>query len=145
MDWTIGRGNTQGNQFPLLPEALAVGKEIYKIALRVPWVVLCSPPVSVHRGQRNMAGIEEKSQSAPASPTHAEEKKAKPGAAWKEGETHVLPKNNLPVVFTAFMLCTFLAALDQVRYLPPSRVFSYLTQRSVRQSSRPHCRRSYEN
>ena len=67
-----------------------------------------------------MAGIEDKPQSAPPSPTHAEEKKAKPGAAWKVGETHVLPKNNLPVVFTAFMFCTFLAALDQVRYIPRS-------------------------
>ena len=61
-----------------------------------------------------MASLEEKSQPAPAPPTPTEEKKAKPGAAWKEGETHVLPKNNLPVVFAAFMFCTFLAALDQV-------------------------------
>jgi len=46
-----------------------------------------------------------------------EEKKAKHGAAWKAGETHVLPNNNLPVVFTSFMFCTFLAALDQVSLL----------------------------
>ncbi|KAF9651438.1 MFS general substrate transporter [Thelephora ganbajun] len=60
-----------------------------------------------------MAGSEEHTQSSPIPPAHAEEKKAKPGAAWKEGETHVLPRNNLPIVFTAFMFCTFLAALDQ--------------------------------
>jgi len=70
-----------------------------------------------------MAGTEEKPQSAPASPVHAEEKKAKPGASWKDGETHVLPKNNIPVVFAALMFCTFLAALDQVGYLPSSRTF----------------------
>ncbi|KAH6918375.1 MFS amino acid permease [Coprinopsis sp. MPI-PUGE-AT-0042] len=34
-------------------------------------------------------------------------------AAWKEGETHVLPTNNLTIVFTAFMVTVFLAALDQ--------------------------------
>lgn len=39
--------------------------------------------------------------------------KAKPGSSWKAEETHVLPKNNLPVVFTGLMACTFLAALDQ--------------------------------
>jgi len=72
-----------------------------------------------------MAGTEEKNQSPPASPVHAEEKKAKPGASWKDGETHVLPKNNIPVVFTSFMFCIFLAALDQVGYPPPpsSRIF----------------------
>ncbi|EAU88799.2 membrane transporter [Coprinopsis cinerea okayama7 len=37
-----------------------------------------------------------------------------PKASWKEGETHVLPKNNLPIVFTGFMFCVFLAALDQI-------------------------------
>ena len=60
-----------------------------------------------------MTGAEEKPPLTPSSATHAGEKKAKPGAAWKEGETHVLPKNNLPVVFAGFMFCTFLAALDQ--------------------------------
>ena len=61
-----------------------------------------------------MTGIVEKPQSAPTLPAHPEEKKARPGATWKDGETHVLPKNNLPIVFTSFMFCTFLAALDQV-------------------------------
>ena len=61
-----------------------------------------------------MASTKEQSQSTPAPPAHAEEKKAKPGAAWKDGEIHVLPKNNLTVVFAAFMCCVFLAALDQV-------------------------------
>jgi len=61
-----------------------------------------------------MTGAEEKPQLTLSPLPHAEEKKAKPGAAWKEGETHVLPENNLPVVFAGFMFCTFLAALDQV-------------------------------
>lgn len=43
-----------------------------------------------------------------------EEKKVRPGSTWKDNETHVLPKNNLPIVFTALSLCIFLAALDQV-------------------------------
>jgi len=66
-------------------------------------------PTSVHRGLRNMASHDENPQLA-----LTEGKKAKPGATWKEGETHVLPHNNIPVVFAAFMACTFLAALDQV-------------------------------
>lgn len=40
--------------------------------------------------------------------------KAKPGASWKANEQHVLPKNNIPLVFSGLMLCVFLAALDQV-------------------------------
>ena len=68
-----------------------------------------------------MTGTEEMSQSAPTLPSHPEEKKARPGATWKDGETHVLPKNNLPIVFTSFMFCTFLAALDQVSP-SPSRI-----------------------
>jgi hypothetical protein len=60
-----------------------------------------------------MADTKEQPQTTLAPPPpHAE--KAKPGAAWKDGETHVLPKNNLPIVFTALGFCTFLAALDQV-------------------------------
>ncbi|KAL0577864.1 hypothetical protein V5O48_004100 [Marasmius crinis-equi] len=39
--------------------------------------------------------------------------KAKPGETWKAGETHVLPKNNLTLVFLGFMCCIFLAAIDQ--------------------------------
>ncbi|KAL1721033.1 major facilitator superfamily domain-containing protein [Schizophyllum commune] len=41
------------------------------------------------------------------------EVKEKPGASWRANETHVLPHNNLPVVFAGFMLTIFLAALDQ--------------------------------
>lgn len=43
------------------------------------------------------------------------EKKYKrtPGASWKEDEKHVLPKNNLALVFSGLMATTFLAALDQ--------------------------------
>ncbi|KAI0336510.1 MFS amino acid permease [Cubamyces sp. BRFM 1775] len=41
------------------------------------------------------------------------EKGGKPGQHWKHGEEHVLPKNNIPIVFTGLMCCTFLAALDQ--------------------------------
>ncbi|KAF7294823.1 MFS domain-containing protein [Mycena indigotica] len=43
----------------------------------------------------------------------AKEEKAKPGASWKAGETQTLPKNNLPIVFLALTLTTFLAAMDQ--------------------------------
>ncbi|KAK7054751.1 hypothetical protein VNI00_003214 [Paramarasmius palmivorus] len=39
--------------------------------------------------------------------------KAKPGESWKANEEHVLPKNNLPVVFLGLMCCIFLAAIDQ--------------------------------
>ncbi|KAJ8463511.1 hypothetical protein ONZ51_g10204 [Trametes cubensis] len=46
---------------------------------------------------------------APSDP----EKGGKPGQHWKQGEEHVLPKNNIPIVFTGLMCCTFLAALDQ--------------------------------
>lgn len=63
--------------------------------------------------------------------------KAKPGASWKNDETHVLPKNRLPIVcarnhywekrqlltrplyaqvFFGLMACVFLAAIDQVRH-----------------------------
>ncbi|OCH95564.1 MFS general substrate transporter [Obba rivulosa] len=54
----------------------------------------------------------EKSQPAQPAPVHAEQK-LKPGQAWKQGEEHVLPKNNMPIVFCGLMACTFLAALDQ--------------------------------
>ncbi|KAF9053859.1 MFS general substrate transporter [Hymenopellis radicata] len=40
-------------------------------------------------------------------------RKAKPGESWKSLETHVLPKNNMVVVFIGLMCCTFLAAIDQ--------------------------------
>ena len=42
------------------------------------------------------------------------DKAHKPGSDWKKTEEHVLPKNNIPIVFTGLMCCTFLAALDQV-------------------------------
>ena len=52
---------------------------------------------------------------APKPPSDVEkEDKAKPGAHWKLNEEHVLPKNNIPLVFTGLMACVFLAALDQV-------------------------------
>ncbi|KAF9013990.1 major facilitator superfamily domain-containing protein [Cyathus striatus] len=38
---------------------------------------------------------------------------SKPGASWKDNEEHVLPKNNLPIVFSGLMLTVFLSALDQ--------------------------------
>ncbi|KAJ7285974.1 MFS general substrate transporter [Mycena rebaudengoi] len=41
------------------------------------------------------------------------EGKQAPGASWKAGETHVLPKNRLPIVFLALTLTMFLAAMDQ--------------------------------
>ncbi|KAF8586490.1 MFS general substrate transporter [Ramaria rubella] len=34
-------------------------------------------------------------------------------AAWKANEQHVVPHNNMPLVFSGLMLTTFLAALDQ--------------------------------
>ena len=40
--------------------------------------------------------------------------RAQAGATWKAHEQHVLPKNNLPVVFSGIALAVFLAALDQV-------------------------------
>ncbi|KAI5478762.1 MFS general substrate transporter [Pseudohyphozyma bogoriensis] len=36
-----------------------------------------------------------------------------PGAKWQATETHAIPKNNLLLVFSGLVLCTFLAALDQ--------------------------------
>ena len=68
-----------------------------------------------------MTVIEEKSQSSLTLSAHPEEKKAKSDTAWKNGEILVLPKNNLPIVFTSFMFCIFLPALDQVSP-SPSRV-----------------------
>ncbi|KAF8201537.1 MFS amino acid permease [Pholiota molesta] len=40
-------------------------------------------------------------------------KKAPPGASWKENEQHLLPKNNLTIVFAGLMCTVFLAAIDQ--------------------------------
>lgn len=70
-------------------------------------------------------------------PPTTDEAKAKPGANWKAQETHVLPKNRLPIVFAGLMACTFLAALDQVRKYPIQpliTVFNYF-----RLSWLPHC------
>ncbi|KAF8911966.1 MFS amino acid permease [Gymnopilus junonius] len=39
--------------------------------------------------------------------------KAAPGSSWKTDETHVLPKNNLTLVFAGLMATVFLAAIDQ--------------------------------
>ncbi|PPQ98149.1 hypothetical protein CVT26_003193 [Gymnopilus dilepis] len=39
--------------------------------------------------------------------------KAAPGSSWKTDETHVLPKNNLTLVFAGLMATIFLAAIDQ--------------------------------
>lgn len=36
--------------------------------------------------------------------------------AWKAGEEHVLPNNNLKIVFPGLMLTVFLSAMDQVRH-----------------------------
>lgn len=52
--------------------------------------------------------------ATPAPSTADPEKGRKPGQHWKYNEEHVLPKNNIPVVFCGLMCCTFLAALDQV-------------------------------
>ena len=97
-----------------------------------------------------MASTEDHPQSTPTPLAHAEEKKAKPGAAWKEGETHVLPKNSLPVVFICFAFCTFLAALDQVSLSPtqpnprtwtdPSTSFFFSKKKHVRSPRLDHCR-----
>lgn len=38
-----------------------------------------------------------------------------PGAAWKANEEHVIPHNNIPLVFIALMLTTFLASA--IRFL----------------------------
>ncbi|CAE6455549.1 unnamed protein product [Rhizoctonia solani] len=43
----------------------------------------------------------------------AQLKKGKPGEAWKEGEVHKIPHNNLKLVFPGLMLTVFLAAMDQ--------------------------------
>lgn len=57
----------------------------------------------------------EQTELATMPPRADPEKGKKPGQHWKQSEEHVLPKNNLPIVFTGLMCCVFLAALDQVR------------------------------
>ncbi|RDX43364.1 MFS amino acid permease [Lentinus brumalis] len=54
--------------------------------------------------------------SAPDAPSDTIEwgdREVKPEAHWTNNEEHVLPKNNMPVVFIGLMACVFLAALDQ--------------------------------
>ncbi|CAE6446452.1 unnamed protein product [Rhizoctonia solani] len=50
---------------------------------------------------------------APGDVGKAQTKKGKPGEAWKEGEVHKIPHNNLLLVFPGLMLTVFLAAMDQ--------------------------------
>ena len=52
--------------------------------------------------------------SSSAAMAEKSQPKSQAGASWKANEQHVLPKNNLPVVFTGIALAVFLAALDQV-------------------------------
>lgn len=62
--------------------------------------------------------------SAPDAPSDTIERgdrEVKPEAHWKNNEEHVIPKNNMPLVFTGLMACVFLAALDQVRSAPLHR------------------------
>lgn len=46
-------------------------------------------------------------------PAVAAKEKRPPGASWKDGEKHVVPHNNMLLVFSGLMCTTFLAALDQ--------------------------------
>jgi hypothetical protein len=41
--------------------------------------------------------------------------KPKPGAAWKDTETQIIPENRLGIVFIGLVASMALAALDQVR------------------------------
>ncbi|KAF9475844.1 MFS amino acid permease [Pholiota conissans] len=52
-------------------------------------------------------------ESPQANDTSEIKKKARPGASWKATEEHVLPKNNLKIVFAGLMATVFLAAMDQ--------------------------------
>lgn len=71
-----------------------------------------------------MADVKESNPDTPQAPseslpveTHKE--KHEPGQSWKANEEHVLPHNRLGIVFFGLMSCTFLAALDQVRFPLP--------------------------
>ena len=85
----------------------------------------------------------EKETSDPTPADTGVEKKAKPGASWKANEEHVLPPNNIPVVFTGLMCCTFLAALDQVRDVQPRDLLACATHAMIdhRRHSSAHHRR----
>ncbi|KAJ7581208.1 MFS general substrate transporter [Mycena floridula] len=50
---------------------------------------------------------------APAEVEPDSKEKHKSGSGWRDQDTHVLPENRLPIVFSGLMLCVFLAALDQ--------------------------------
>ncbi|KAI0030373.1 MFS amino acid permease [Vararia minispora EC-137] len=62
---------------------------------------------------------DEKSAPSPApegaavAPSSQPRARGKPGESWKANEQHVLPKNNIVLVFLGLMLTVFLAALDQ--------------------------------
>ena len=62
-----------------------------------------------------MATEKEQIAATPALSDPEKGEKAKPGQHWKLNEEHVLPNNNITLVFAGLMACTFLAALDQVR------------------------------
>ncbi|KIJ41235.1 hypothetical protein M422DRAFT_68286 [Sphaerobolus stellatus SS14] len=59
----------------------------------------------------DIAAIDEK--AANEDVPQVQQEKKKPGAEWKAHEQHVLPHNNIPLVFFGLMMTTFLAALDQ--------------------------------
>ena len=44
------------------------------------------------------------------------EKKTEPGQNWKANEEHVVPQNNIPLVFCALMLTLFLVRLVEMYY-----------------------------
>ena len=44
------------------------------------------------------------------------EKKPEPGQNWKANEEHVVPQNNIPLVFCALMLTLFLVRLVEMYY-----------------------------
>lgn len=73
-------------------------------------------------------------------PSHirVSQEKQEAGASWKATEQHVLPYNRIWIVFTGFMLCTFLAALDQV-FTPFITILSSLTNHGKRPSLPQHC------
>lgn len=50
--------------------------------------------------------------------TLVDEKKAKPGEAWKANEEHIVPHNNIPLVFCALMLTLFLVRLADTWIYP---------------------------
>ncbi|TCD71968.1 hypothetical protein EIP91_000100 [Steccherinum ochraceum] len=51
--------------------------------------------------------------AAPRPSVEIESEKTKPGATWRTNDEHVVPHNNMFLVYSALMLTLFLAALDQ--------------------------------